>query len=90
MEIVKESAVTQPKEVNEQPKEDDGIGLEKMQTTMTTKTEAAPARPNKVTHDEPPTPVETPQDPANQLYYAAAIGAGVVLSAAAYLLLRRK
>ena len=61
---------------------------------MTTKTEAAPQRPNKVTHSDPPVSVtttgKTPEGIGSNIYYAAGIAAGALACAAAYILIRRK
>ena len=60
---------------------------------MTMKTEAAPVRPTKVTHETTPVSVaseKSSETPGNNYYYAAAAGITALACAAAYVLIRRK
>ena len=82
-----------PEEDKNEPAADAKIEVDRLQTTMTMKTEAAPVRPNKVTHEATPVSVaseKSSETPGNNYYYAAAAGITALACAAAYVLIRRK
>lgn len=61
--------------------------MQSQKTTMTTKTEMAPLRTGKIKQDAEPTAV--PETPRTAVYAASAVGIAAVLSATAYMLIRR-